>query len=78
MNNVEERVKKVIAEQRRLGVSEVSNDASFVDLGADSLDKVEIVMALGDEFDLEITEAETESITTVQQAVECVVNHQSR
>ena len=72
MSNVEERVKKIVAEQ--LGVKEdIANDASFVDdLGADSLDTVELVMALEEEFDCEIPDDEAEKITTVQQAIDYV------
>lgn len=72
MSNVVERVKKIVAEQ--LGVKEdISNDASFVDdLGADSLDTVELVMALEEEFECEIPDEEAEKITTVQQAIDYV------
>jgi len=73
MSSVEERVKKIVVEQ--LGVSEdqVTPDASFVDdLGADSLDTVELVMALEEEFDAEIPDDEAEKITTVKQAVEFI------
>ncbi|MGR8933176.1 MAG: acyl carrier protein [Gammaproteobacteria bacterium] len=75
MSNVEERVKKIVAEQ--LGVKEdISNDASFVDdLGADSLDTVELVMALEEEFECEIPDEEAEKITTVQQAIDYVENN---
>jgi acyl carrier protein len=75
MSNVEERVKKIVAEQ--LGVKEdISNDASFVDdLGADSLDTVELVMALEEEFECEIPDEEAEKITTVQQAIDYVESH---
>jgi acyl carrier protein len=67
--NVEERVKKIVAEQ--LGVKgDISNDASFVDdLGADSLDTVELVMALEEEFECEIPDDDAEKITTVQLAI---------
>lgn len=73
--NVEERVKKIIVEQ--LGVEQdVSNDSSFVDdLGADSLDTVELVMALEDEFDMEIPDEEAEKITTIQQAIDYIEAH---
>ena len=67
MSSVEDRVKKIVVEQ--LGVSEdqVTPDASFVDdLGADSLDTVELVMALEEEFDAEIPDDEAEKITTVK------------
>ncbi|PPC89604.1 MAG: acyl carrier protein [Methylobacter sp.] len=72
MSSIEERVKKIVAEQ--LGVKEdISNDASFVDdLGADSLDTVELVMALEEEFECEIPDDEAEKITTVQQAIDYV------
>ena len=72
MSNIEERVKKIVAEQ--LGVNdEIANDASFVDdLGADSLDTVELVMALEEEFECEIPDDDAEKITTVQQAIDYV------
>ena len=75
MSNIEERVKKIVAEQ--LGVKEdIANDASFVDdLGADSLDTVELVMALEEEFECEIPDEEAEKITTVQQAIDYVTSH---
>jgi acyl carrier protein len=75
MSNVEERVKKIVAEQ--LGVKEdISNDASFVDdLGADSLDTVELVMALEEEFECEIPDEEAEKITTVQLAIDYINEH---
>ena len=75
MSNVEERVKKIVAEQ--LGVKEdIANDASFVDdLGADSLDTVELVMALEEEFECEIPDDEAEKITSVQQAIDYVVKN---
>ena len=77
MSDIEQRVNKIVAEQ--LGVSEgdVKNESSFVDdLGADSLDTVELVMALEEEFDCEIPDEEAEKITTVQQAVDYVNAHQ--
>jgi len=72
MSTIEERVKKIVAEQ--LGVKEeIANDASFVDdLGADSLDTVELVMALEEEFECEIPDDEAEKITTVQEAINYV------
>jgi len=73
MSSIEERVKKIVVEQ--LGVSEdqVTPDASFVDdLGADSLDTVELVMALEEEFDAKIPDDEAEKITTVKQAVDFI------
>jgi acyl carrier protein len=71
MSNIEERVKKIVAEQ--LGVKDdIANDASFVDdLGADSLDTVELVMA-EEEFECEIPDEEAEKITTVQLAIDYI------
>jgi acyl carrier protein len=76
MENVEQRVKKIVAEQ--LGVIEVDvkNESSFVnDLGADSLDTIELVMVLEEEFECEIPDEEAEKITTVQQAVDYIKSH---
>ena len=73
MSNIEERVKKIIVEQLGVDEAEVKNEASFVDdLGADSLDTVERVMALEEEFDTEIPDEEAEKITTVQAAIDYV------
>ena len=70
MSSVEERVKKIVVEQLGVKEDEVTNEASFVDdLGADSLDTVELVMALEEEFKTEIPDEEAENITTVNQAV---------
>lgn len=70
MSSIDERVKKIIIEQLGVGEDEVAEDASFVDdLGADSLDTVELVMALEEEFDCEIPDEEAENITTVKQAI---------
>ena len=70
MSNIEDRVKKIAAEQLGVKEDEVSNASSFVDdLGADSLDTVELVMALEEEFDTEIPDEEAEQITTVQLAI---------
>ena len=70
MSSVEERVKKIVIEQLGVKEEEVTNEASFVDdLGADSLDTVELVMALEEEFKTEIPDEEEENITTVNQAV---------
>jgi acyl carrier protein len=69
------RVKKIVAEQLSLG-KEPANDASFVDdLGADSLDTVELVMALEEEFGMEIPDEDAEKITTIQQAIEYIEAH---
>tara|TARA_Y100001949_G_scaffold170377_1_gene171470 strand:+ start:664 stop:966 length:303 start_codon:yes stop_codon:yes gene_type:complete len=73
MSNIEEQVKSIVAEQLGVKEEEVTNEASFVDdLGADSLDTVELVMALEEEFDTEIPDEEAEKITTVQQAIDFV------
>ncbi len=73
MSSVEERVKKIVVEQLGVNEGEVKPGASFVDdLGADSLDTVELVMALEEEFDCEIPDDQAEKITTVQQAVDYV------
>lgn len=78
MSSVDERVKKIVVEQLGVNESEVTNSASFVDdLGADSLDTVELVMALEEEFDCEIPDEEAEKITTVQQAIDYVNAHLS-
>ena len=70
MATVDERVKKIIAEQLGVEEEEVTLEAHFVeDLGADSLDTVELVMALEEEFEIEIPDEEAEKITTVQQAI---------
>ena len=70
MSNIEERVKKIVCEQLGVKEEEVTTESSFVnDLGADSLDTVELVMALEAEFETEIPDEEAEKITTVQQAI---------
>ena len=70
MSNIEERVKKIVCEQLGVKEEEVTTESSFVnDLGADSLDTVELVMALEEEFETEIPDEEAEKITTVQQAI---------
>ncbi|MBU0744616.1 MAG: acyl carrier protein [Gammaproteobacteria bacterium] len=76
MPTIEERVKKIIAEQLGVNEGEIANESSFVDdLGADSLDTVELVMALEEEFGTEIPDDEAEKITTVQQAVDYILSH---
>lgn len=78
MSSVEERVMKIVAEQLTVNADQVIPQASFVDdLGADSLDTVELVMALEEEFDTEIPDEEAEKITTVQQAIDYVKTHSS-
>ena len=74
--NIEHAVKKIIADQLGVNETEIKNDSSFVDdLGADSLDTVELVMALEEEFETEIPDEEAEKITTVQQAVDYIKAH---
>lgn len=76
MSNVEERVRQIIVEQLGVKEDEISIDSSFVDdLGADSLDTVELVMALEEEFDCEIPDEDAEKITTVKEAVEYLKPH---
>ncbi|HEX5629327.1 MAG TPA: acyl carrier protein [Usitatibacteraceae bacterium] len=76
MENIEARVKKIVAEQLGVAEADVKNESSFVeDLGADSLDNVELVMALEEEFECEIPDEEAEKITSVQQAIDYVTAH---
>ena len=73
MSTIEARVRKIVVEQLGVKEEEVVPAASFVDdLGADSLDTVELVMALEEEFETEIPDEEAEKITTVQQAIDYV------
>jgi acyl carrier protein len=73
MSSIEEQVKNIVAEQLGVKEDEVTNAASFVDdLGADSLDTVELVMALEEEFETEIPDEAAEKITTVQQAIDFI------
>ena len=75
IENIEERVKKIVAEQLGVKKEEVTKEASFVDdLGADSLDTVELVMALEEEFETEIPDEDAEKITTIEQAVNYILN----
>ena len=79
MSTIEERVKKIVAEQLGVNEADIKNESSFVDdLGADSLDTVELVMALEEEFECEIPDDQAEKITTVQQAVDYVNGHLSK
>ena len=76
MSDIEQRVKKIVSEQLGVNEADVKIDSSFVDdLGADSLDTVELVMALEEEFECEIPDEDAEKITTVQQAVDYVKAH---
>ena len=73
VDNVEEKVKKVVCEQLGVSQDEVKNDSSFIDdLGADSLDTVELVMAFEEEFGTEIPDEDAEKITTLQNAVDYI------
>jgi acyl carrier protein len=76
MSDIEQRVKKIVIEQLGVNEADVKNESSFVDdLGADSLDTVELVMALEEEFGCEIPDEEAEKITTVQQAIDYINAH---
>jgi acyl carrier protein len=76
MSTAEERVRKIVIEQLGVTEDQATNAASFVDdLGADSLDTVELVMALEEEFECEIPDEEAENITTIQQAIDYVNAH---
>ncbi len=76
MSSIEERVNKIIVEQLGVKPEDVKPEASFVeDLGADSLDTVELVMALEEEFETEIPDEEAEKINTVQSAVDYIKAH---
>jgi acyl carrier protein len=76
MSSIEKRVKEIVAEQLGVDETQVTNEASFMDdLGADSLDTVELVMALEEEFDIEISDENAEKIQTVQDAVDYLTEH---
>ena len=76
MENIEQRVKKIVAEQLGVNEAEIKNESSFVDdLGADSLDTVELVMAFEEEFGIEIPDEDAEKITRVKEAVEYIDSH---
>lgn len=78
MSDVAEKVKKIIAEQLNIDESQVKPEASFVDdLGADSLDTVELIMALEEEFDIEIPDDVAEKIKTVGDAIEQITKMKS-
>jgi len=79
VENIEARVKKIVAEQLGVAEADIKNESSFVeDLGADSLDNVELVMALEEEFECEIPDEAAEKITNVQQAIDYVNAHQPK
>ena len=74
--SVEDRVKKIVCDQLGKSSDEIQSDSSFVDdLGADSLDTVELVMAFEEEFGLEIPDDEAENITTIKSAVDWIQNN---
>jgi acyl carrier protein len=74
--SVEKRIKEIVAEQLGVEEAQVTNEASFMDdLGADSLDTVELVMALEEEFDIEISDENAEKIQTVQDAIDYITEH---
>jgi acyl carrier protein len=76
MSSIEKRVKEIVAEQLGVDETQVTNEASFMDdLGADSLDTVELVMALEEEFDIEISDENAEKIQTVQDAIDYLTEH---
>ena len=76
METVEQRVKKIVAEQLGVNDADIKPESTFVDdLGADSLDTVELVMALEEEFECEIPDEEAEKITSVQQAIDYIKAH---
>jgi acyl carrier protein len=76
MASIAERVKQIVAEQLGVDEDQVTPEASFMDdLGADSLDTVELVMALEEEFDIEISDEDAEKIQTVQDAVDYISEH---
>ena len=76
MASIAERVKQIVVEQLGVEEDQVTNEASFMeDLGADSLDTVELVMALEEEFDIEIADEDAEKIQTVQDAVDYITEH---
>ena len=76
---VEEKVKSIIVEQLGVDANEVTPEASFVDdLGADSLDTVELVMAFEEEFGIEIPDEDAEKITRVREAIEYIESHSKK
>lgn len=76
MSAIEKRVKEIVAEQLGVEEAQVTNEAAFMDdLGADSLDTVELVMALEEEFDIEISDEDAEKIQNVQDAIDYITEH---
>ncbi|MFQ3229129.1 acyl carrier protein [Reinekea sp.] len=78
MSNIEDRVKKIVCEQLGAKEEDVTNQASFIDdLGADSLDTVNLVMALEEEFETEIADEDSEKLSSVQDAIDYINSHLS-
>ena len=76
MSSIDKRVKEIVAEQLGVDEAQVTNEASFMeDLGADSLDTVELVMALEEEFDIEISDEDAEKIQNAQDAIDYITEH---
>ena len=76
MDNIEQQVKKVVAEQLSINEADIKNESAFIsDLGADSLDTVELGMALEDTFGIEIPDDQQEKIQTVQDAIDFIEAH---
>ncbi len=76
MDEILAKIKQIVADQLGIDEDEVAPEASFIDdLGADSLDIVELIMAFEEEFDLEIPDEDAEKITTVQDAVDYINDH---
>jgi len=76
MSNIDERVKSIIVKQLGVKEGDVKNESKFIeDLGADSLDTVELVMGLEEEFDIEIEDKDAEKITSVQDAIDYVTTN---
>ena len=79
MSTIAEKVKKIVVEQLGVAEDQVTEDAKFIeDLGADSLDQVELVMALEEEFETEIPDEDAEKINTVQAAIDYIKSHQDK
>ncbi len=73
MSNTEDRIKKIISDQLNVKLEDIDNNKHFInDLGADSLDVIELIMALEEEFDIEISDEMAEKIDTVQSVINCI------
>lgn len=76
MASIEKRIKEIVAEQLGVDEAQVTNESAFMDdLGADSLDTVELVMALEEEFEIEISDEDAEKIQSVQDAIDYITDH---